>query len=160
MPNHDDDIATSARARAAMDTGDPAATQPRIEPGRSPSDHGGTGQEPAVLRVLVDDVRVFKDRRPAVVLRSSADAIGFVARLGGRRIDELWLDHDLIGDDTSQPLVDNLVAAAALGRPVPVDRILVHSSNIRAGHRVVQELSSAGYRVERSYAANLWRHAW
>ena len=89
MPNHDDDIATSARARVAKDAGDPAGTQPTIEPGRFPSDHGGTGQEPSVLRVLVDDVRVFKDGRPAVVLRTSADAIGFVTRLGGRRIDEL-----------------------------------------------------------------------
>lgn len=113
---------------------------------------------PAVLRVLVDDVRDFKDGRPAVVLRTSAEAVTFVQRLAGRRIDELWLDHDLVGEDTVQPLVDLLVADAARGRPLPVTRIWVHSSNIREGHRVVQELRAAGYLVQRSYAANVWRH--
>ena len=78
----------------------------------------------------------------------------------GQWVDELWLDHDLIGEDTVQPLVDLLVADAANGRPLRVGRIWVHSSNIREGHRVVQELEAAGYPVQRSYAANLWRHSW
>ena len=118
------------------------------------------GAGPEVLRVLVDDVRAFKDGRAAVVLRTSAAALAYLQGLAGRWIDELWLDHDLIGEDTVQPLVDLLVAEATQGRPVRVGRIWVHSSNIREGHRVVQELEAAGYRVQRSYAANLWRHSW
>ena len=83
------------------------------------------------LRVLVDDVRDFKDGRAAVVLRTSADAVAYVQGLHGRWVDELWLDHDLVGEDTVQPLVDLLVADAAHGRPLRVGRIWVHSSNIR-----------------------------
>ena len=118
------------------------------------------GAGPEVLRVLVDDVRDFKDGRGAVVLRTSAAAMAYVQGLAGRWIDELWLDHDLIGEDTVQPLVDLLVTEATQGRPVPVRRVWVHSSNIREGHRVVQELEAAGYPVQRNYAANLWRHSW
>ena len=118
------------------------------------------GAGPEVLRVLVDDVRDFKDGRAAVVLRTSADAVAYLQGLAGAVIDELWLDHDLIGEDTVQPLVDLLVAEATQGRPVRVGRIWVHSSNIREGHRVVQELEAAGYPVQRNYAANLWRHSW
>jgi hypothetical protein len=118
------------------------------------------GAEPEILRVLVDDVRDFKDGRAAVVLRTSAAAVAYLQGSAGRWIDELWLDHDLIGEDTVQPLVDLLVAEAAQGRPVPVRRVWVHSSNIREGHRVVQELEAAGYPVQRNYAANLWRHSW
>lgn len=131
----------------------------------------GTGDEPRpdardagaasdVQRVLVDDVRDFKDGRPAVVLRSSAAAVAYLRTLTGRRVGELWLDHDLVGDDTVQPLVDLLVADAVSGHPLAVGRIWVHSSNIREGHRIVQELEAAGYPVRRSYAANLWRHSW
>ena len=112
-----------------------------------------------ILRVLVDDVRDFKDGRAAVVLRTSAEAVAYVQGLKGRRVDELWLDHDLVGEDTVQPLVELLVADAANGQPLGVGRIWVHSSNIREGHRVVQELAAAGYPVQRSFAANLWRHA-
>ena len=118
------------------------------------------GAEPEILRVLVDDVRDFKDGRAAVVLRTSAAAVAYLQGLAGRWIDELWLDHDLIGEDTVQPLVDLLVTEAMQGRPVPVRRVWVHSSNIREGHRVVQELEAAGYPVQRNYAANLWRHSW
>src|SRR5690349_2525872 len=95
----------------------------------------------SVLRVLVDDVRDFKDGRPAVVLRSSAAAVDYFGGLDGRFVDELWLDHDLVAPDTIQPLVDLLVEAAAQGLPVPVGLVWVHSSNIREGHRVVQELA-------------------
>ena len=130
-----------------------------LTPGLAP-DTTDAGGEPTILRVLVDDVRDFKDGRGAVVLRTSADTVAYVQSLAGTRIDELWLDHDLIGEDTVQPLVDLLVAQATQGRPVPVGRIWVHSSNIREGHRVVQELLAAGYSVQRSYAANLWRHSW
>ena len=132
----------------------PASLTPDLVP-----DTTDAGGEPTILRVLVDDVRDFKDGRAAAVLRTSADAVAYVQGLAGARIDELWLDHDLVGEDTVQPLVDLLLALAAQGRPVAVGRIWVHSANIREGHRVVQELQAAGYPVQRSYAANLWRHS-
>ena len=43
------------------------------EPNTAPTD----GPD-AILRVLVDDVRDFKDGREAVVLRTSADAVAYV----------------------------------------------------------------------------------
>ena len=63
-------------------------------PAAQPPDH-------ATLTVLVDDVRGFKDERPALVARSSQEALRLLDELRGQRIDHLWLDHDLVDDDTS-----------------------------------------------------------
>src|SRR6478752_7283883 len=135
--------------RGPTDPKDLAVTYPTDPPQPPHPAHPEAAAEPTTLRVLVDDVRDFKDGRPAVVLRTSADAVTYVRALDGRRVDE-----------TVQPLVDLLVADADSGRPLSVARIWVHSSNIREGHRVVQELEAAGYPVRRNYAANLWRHSW
>ncbi len=113
-----------------------------------------------MLRVLVDDARDFLDGRPALVARSSADALAVLASVEDRRIDELWLDHDLVGDDTVQPVVDHLVEAARSSRPLHVGAVIVHSANIRAGHRILDELLAAGYPARRSFAARMWRHTW
>jgi hypothetical protein len=64
---------------------------------------------PSPLTVLVDDVRAFRDERPALVARSSHEALRLLDGLGGTRIDDLWLDHDLVGDDTIRPVVDWMV---------------------------------------------------
>ncbi|QKE84406.1 cyclic-phosphate processing receiver domain-containing protein [Arthrobacter sp. NEB 688] len=114
----------------------------------------------SVLRVLVDDVRVFRDGREALVAQTSTEALALLRTLDGRFVDELWLDHDLVGDDTVQPLVDHLVARASAGAPLPVGRIYVHSANVRAGHRVNAELVAAGYPSRRSFVAGMWRHRW
>ncbi|MGG5257526.1 cyclic-phosphate processing receiver domain-containing protein [Phycicoccus avicenniae] len=114
----------------------------------------------SVLRVLVDDVRVFRDGRPAHVVQTSSEALALLDTLGGRFIDELWLDHDLVGDDTVQPVIDRLTTLAAAGTPLPVGRILVHSANIREGHRITTELQAVGYPARRSFVAGMWRHAW
>lgn len=112
------------------------------------------------LVVLVDDVRIFRDERPALVARTSSAALSLLASLDGQVIDELWLDHDLVGEDTVQPVVDHLVRQAREGLPTPVRRILVHSANVRAGHRITVELSAARYRTNRWFGADTWRHAW
>ena len=111
------------------------------------------------VTVLVDDARDFKDGRPARVARTSVQALALLAGLDGRSIDDLWLDYDLIGDDTAQPVVDHLVALAAAGSPLDVARIHIHSSNIRHGNRICAELHAAGYPARRSYAANMWVRA-
>nr|WP_270886883.1 hypothetical protein [Pedococcus sp. 5OH_020] len=91
--------------------------------------------------------------------RTSANAITLLASLQGSRIGDLWLDNDLIGGDTVQPVLDPLLALATMGTPLDVVRIHVHSSNIREGHRVCAELVQAGYPARRSYAANMWVRA-
>ena len=70
----------------------------------------------APLTVLVDDFRDFKDARPALVARSSPEALRLLAELDGERIDHLWLDHDLVGEDTVRPVVDLLVHRAREAR--------------------------------------------
>jgi hypothetical protein len=108
------------------------------------------------LTVLVDDVRAFKDQRPARVARSSSDALRLLDELEGERIDHLWLDHDLIGKDTVGPVVDLLVHRARTGAPLNVGQIHIHTANIGAGLKMGVVLRAAGYPVVRSYALRIW----
>ena len=112
------------------------------------------------LVILLDDVRRFRDGRPALVVRSSSEALALLQSIGPQLIDELWLDYDLVRGDTAQPVVDHLVALAADGSPLNVSRIEVHSSNAREGHRICDELCRAGYNARRNFAARLWIHDW
>jgi hypothetical protein len=127
----------------------------RSDEGREPAPRA---EWPTPLVVLVDDTRDFKDARPTLTARTSAEAVELLRRLAGTRIDELWLDYDLSLGDTAQPVVDHLVTAAA-AMPQEVGRILVHSSNIRHGHRITAELAAAGYPARRSYAAAMFVRA-
>jgi hypothetical protein len=116
-------------------------------------------QEPphdSPLAVLVDDVRDFKDQRPALVARSSPEALRLLDELECERIDHLWLDHDLTGDDTIAPVVDLLVHRARKGSPVNVGQIHIHTANIGAGLKMDLVLRAAGYPVVRSYAITMW----
>lgn len=108
------------------------------------------------LTVLVDDVRGFKDHRPALVARSSPEALRLLDELEGTRIEHLWLDHDLVGKDTVDPVVDRLVHRARTGSPLDVGQIHIHTANIGAGLRMGLALRAAGYRVVRSYALTMW----
>lgn len=108
------------------------------------------------LTVLVDDVRGFRDQRPALVARSSPEALRLLDELEGERIDHLWLDHDLVGTDTIAPVVDRLVHRAKIGSPLNVGQIHIHTANISAGYRMGVVLRAAGYPVVRSYALTMW----
>ena len=123
----------------------PEATLPN---GRLPND--------SPLTVLVDDVRGFKDRRPALVARSSPEALRLLDELEGERIDHLWLDHDLVGKDTIDPVVALLIHRARRGSPQNVGQIHIHTANIGAGYRMGVVLRAAGYPVVRSYALTMW----
>jgi hypothetical protein len=105
------------------------------------------------LTVLVDDTRDFKDGRPALTARTSAEAVALLESLADRAIHTLWLDYDLGGGDTAQPVVDHLLGLAWAGTPAPVGTIRVHSSNIWHGRRVLDELVAAGYPAVRDYGA-------
>ena len=111
---------------------------------------------PTPLTVLVDDVRGFKDERPALVARSSRQALALLEGLGGRRIDHLWLDHDLGGEDTIRPVIDLLVRLARTGSPLNVGLVHIHSANVGAGHWMRPELEGAGYAVVPSYSLGMW----
>ena len=111
---------------------------------------------PTPLTVLVDDVRGFRDERPALVARSSQEALTLLDELGGTRIDNLWLDHDLGGDDTIRAVVNWMVQLASTGSPLNVGQIHIHSSNVGAGHWMRLELEAAGYPVTRNFSLNMW----
>ena len=123
-------------------------------PNTSASDPAGAG--PSGLTVLVDDARTFRDGRAALLARSSQDALHLLGVLSGTRIDDLWLDHDLIGQDTAWPVVEFLTRRAEEGAALPVTQIHVHTANVRAGHRMVTTLAKAGYPVKRSFHARMW----
>ncbi|GAA0442947.1 hypothetical protein Aca07nite_63970 [Actinoplanes capillaceus] len=99
------------------------------------------------LVILVDDLRSFADGRPAEVARTSAEGVALLEAHRGRRIDELWLDHDLGGEDTIWPVVEVLERAAFEGRPIEIDLISVHSANPVGAARIRQALDRCGYRV-------------
>ncbi|MFJ7969073.1 cyclic-phosphate processing receiver domain-containing protein [Streptomyces sp. NPDC096324] len=67
-------------------------------------------------------------------------------------IDELWLDHDLGGDDTIMPVVTLLEEAAFNGRPFQVGTVFVHSANPIGAETVMRSLARWSYRVERATA--------
>lgn len=114
------------------------------------------GPNDSPLTVLVDDIREFKDQRPARVARSSPEALRLLDELEGARIDHLWLDHDLVGKDTIAPVVDRLIYRARIGSPLNVGQIHIHTANITAGYRMIVALRAAGYPVVRSYALRMW----
>ena len=111
---------------------------------------------PWPLTVLVDDVRGFRDKRPALVARSSQEALDLLNELRDERIADLWLDHDLEGEDTIRPVVELLVLLAKEGTPQDVGQVHIHSSNVGAGHWMGVELQAAGYSVVHSYSLAMW----
>jgi hypothetical protein len=121
-----------------------------------PSPHLTPEPHTTPLTVLVDDVRGFRDERPALVARSSQEARTLLEGLEDRQIDDLWLDHDLAGNDTLRPVVDWMVETASAGSPLKVGQIHVHSSNVTAGLQMGLDLSEAGYNVTRSYSLAMW----
>jgi hypothetical protein len=87
------------------------------------------------------------------VARSSQEALKLLEGLGDRRIDHLWPDHDLGGDDTIHPVIDPLVGLARTRSPLNVGLVHIHTANVGAGHWMRLELAPAGYA---SSAATPW----
>ncbi|MFF5230754.1 cyclic-phosphate processing receiver domain-containing protein [Dactylosporangium sp. NPDC000521] len=102
---------------------------------------------PEPLVILVDDLRSFVDGRAAEVARTSAAGVEALRRHREARIDELWLDHDLGGDDTIWPVVEVLEMAAFEGRPFDIGVVLVHSANPPGVAKMLQALRRWGYEV-------------
>ncbi|MEV4819934.1 cyclic-phosphate processing receiver domain-containing protein [Micromonospora tulbaghiae] len=97
--------------------------------------------------VLVDDLRSFVDGRTAEVARTSDAGVELLGRYRDRRLDELWLDHDLGGDDTIWPVVEVLERAAFDKRPFDVGVINVHSANPVGATKIALVLRHWGYYV-------------
>jgi len=117
---------------------------------------GTHSPHPTTLTVLIDDVRGFRDARPALIARSSSEALKLLEGLGCKRIDHLWLDHDLGGADSIRPVVELMVQLANRGSPLNVGQVHIHTANVGAGHWMRLELVGAGYGVVRSYSLGMW----
>ncbi|MEU5562464.1 cyclic-phosphate processing receiver domain-containing protein [Micromonospora musae] len=96
--------------------------------------------------VLIDDLRSFvEDSRAVQVARTSAAGVEVLERQRGQRVDELWLDHDLGGDDNIWPVVELLERAAFEERPFDIGVVYIHSANPAGAARVLQALRRWGY---------------
>jgi hypothetical protein len=95
--------------------------------------------------VLIDDLRSFVDGRSAEVARTSGAGIALLNRFRDRRLDELWLDHDLGEDDTIWPCVEVLERAAFEERPFDIGVINIHSANPAGAAKMAQALRRWGY---------------
>lgn len=104
--------------------------------------------------VLIDDIRWFRDARECVIARSSAAAVEVLTSLAEQRIEELWLDHDLGGEDTVMPVIDLLCS-----RRFDVGRVWIHSYNSRGAVVMHQRLTAAGYAPQHHYDIRIWSHS-
>ena len=97
--------------------------------------------------LLVDDLRSFVDGRAAEVARTSDAGVELLERHRDQRLDQLWLDHDLGGDDTIWPVVEVLERAAFDGQPFEIGVINIHSANPAGAAKMIQALHRWGYRA-------------
>ena len=81
--------------------------------------------------VVIDDERTFAGNGNEIYFRNSSDGISFLAKAlvhqkmhYGEPIRELWLDHDLGGNDDIRIVVDFLILV-----DLEIERINVHSQN-------------------------------
>lgn len=79
-------------------------------------------------RLVIDDERTFSDTKvpDAVYARSSTEALRLLQ--GNTRYDEIWLDHDLGGEDTIRPVVHALQEMAHFNMQ-PTDLVVIHTMN-------------------------------
>ncbi|MFA1540709.1 cyclic-phosphate processing receiver domain-containing protein [Actinomadura monticuli] len=111
-------------------------------------DKSAAGQTPIILGV--DDLRSLP--RATRVARTSREGVLLLEEHRDREIDELWLDHDLGGDDTIMPVVALLEEAAFDGRPFTIGMIFVHSANPSGAETLLRVLRRWDYRVRRAIA--------
>lgn len=86
------------------------------------------------------------------IARSSGEGIKLLQEHRDSFIDELWLDHDLGGDDTISPVVTLMEEAAFNGRPFRIGMVFVHSANPIGAETVVRSLTRWNYHVRRATA--------
>ena len=107
-----------------------------------------TAPTPVILGI--DDLRPLP--RATRIARTSHDGIRLLEEHRDRFIDELWLDHDLGGDDTIMPVVTLLEEAAFNGQPFHIGTVFVHSANPIGAETVVRSLTHWSYHVRRATA--------
>ncbi|MER0443778.1 cyclic-phosphate processing receiver domain-containing protein [Streptomyces sp. Edi4] len=105
---------------------------------------------PAPVILGIDDLRPLPGTTR--IARTSGEGVELLKEHRDRFIDELWLDHDLGGDDSIMPVVTLLEEAAFHGRPFRIGTVVVHSANPIGAETVVRSLAYWNYRVRRASA--------
>ncbi|MGW5529360.1 cyclic-phosphate processing receiver domain-containing protein [Streptomyces xanthochromogenes] len=106
------------------------------------------GRTPVILGI--DDLRALP--RATRIARTSREGVELLLEHRDRFVDELWLDHDLGGDDSILPVVTVMEEAAFHGRPFRIGTVFVHSANPIGAETVVRSLTRWNYRVRRATA--------
>ncbi|MGW4651204.1 cyclic-phosphate processing receiver domain-containing protein [Kitasatospora sp. NPDC004289] len=86
------------------------------------------------------------------IARTSAEGVRLLEEHREVYVDELWLDHDLGGEDSIMPVVTLLEEAAFHGRPFRIGTVYVHSANPIGAQTVVSSLRRWNYQVRRTSA--------
>ena len=101
--------------------------------------------------MLVDDERDFRDGvippdTAVHTCRTSGDAIRFLdyASIDGTLIDQVWLDHDLGGNDTIMPFIDHIEELYRDGRLPGIREFVIHTSNPAGRVRMIRALAHIG----------------
>ena len=96
--------------------------------------------------LLIDDLRDFLTpdiQAELTIARTSQQALDVLAQKNDW--DELWLDHDLGGDDTIMVIVDYLSEKAFFDEPVNVGLVFIHTSNPVGRKQMKLTLDRYGY---------------
>ncbi|MFE0103552.1 cyclic-phosphate processing receiver domain-containing protein [Streptomyces sp. NPDC059009] len=105
---------------------------------------------PTPVILGIDDLRPLPGATR--IARTSREGIELLHEHRDVFIDELWLDHDLGGDDTIMPVVTLLEEAAFSGHPFRIGTVYVHSANPIGAANVVRSLARWNYHVRRATA--------
>ncbi|MCP2341879.1 cyclic-phosphate processing receiver domain-containing protein [Actinomadura rupiterrae] len=106
-------------------------------------------QNPSPPIILgIDDLRPLP--HATQLARTSAEGIRLLTEHRAVFIDELWLDHDLGGDDTIMPVVTLLEEAAFNGHPFHIGTIFVHSANPTGAETILRVLTRWHYNTHRA----------
>lgn len=102
---------------------------------------------------VIDDLRNFHDDRPAVIARTSKEALEYLHANENIHFTDVWFDHDL-GEpegklDDVMSVVDYFNERAFNDNPVNVDTVYVHTSNPSGAKKIVAGLERYGYNVYR-----------
>lgn len=108
--------------------------------------------------LVIDDVRKFKHLRDQDELKvryclsSSSGILVLTDRLADTiwrfkpTLKELWLDHDLGGDDTIMPVIEYLCMIDPDLKSFVAEKIFIHSANPAGADRMYDYLNRYGYK--------------
>lgn len=103
--------------------------------------------------LLIDDLRNFRNN-PAgelLIARNSQEGLDLISQ---GEWDFVWLDHDLGGADTINPVIEFLAEQSFLGKPVRIQTIYIHTSNPAGASSMLSVLRKYDYHAVRIHNAN------